>query len=74
MQTNVITDPANLVQGAWYLCGFEDLPETEWSGMPIYKYKGDGCWSDDDGEPVDRLWDAELQLYVGINHGAYIKC
>ena len=64
----VITDATKLKTGAWYACGLRNLENAvEWGCAQIYQYVGDRCWLDDDGEPVDRLWDAELQLYVDIN-------
>lgn len=53
------------IEGKWYCVGWEqDDGSMQWD--QFIKYEGDGCFSGDDGEPVDRLYDCSLQCYVGV--------
>ena len=47
----------------WYAIGFENIDGAiEWH--QIHQYHGDGFWSDDDGNEVERIWDPVCQAYV----------
>jgi hypothetical protein len=64
------TPTPELIAGKWYCIGFElfsnqDVPRMDWG--QILRYDGDGCWSDDDGNAVESLWDPELQMPVSMN-------
>jgi len=69
----VITDPAKLEAGKWYACGFQtfdtDAPGVviDWGGAAIYRYDGEGCWSDESGEEVTSLFDPFLQARVAMH-------
>jgi hypothetical protein len=53
-------------QGAWYCVGFEDFTGEMRYGELI-RYDGDGCFSDDSGEPIDSLYDPLIQMYVAMD-------
>jgi len=55
----------DLEQG-WYVIGFDKLDGTPDYG-PIYRYHGEGCWSDESGEEIERLYDPILQTYVATD-------
>lgn len=59
---------ANLVAGKWYAIGFTgETREIDWGSAMIYRYDGDGCWSDDEGEVVHAFWDPFLQMLVSTD-------
>lgn len=65
---SIITDTKNLTAGRWYAIGIKNLSEKiEWGCAPLGKYLGDGCWSDDEGEPLETTWDVTLQVQISIN-------
>lgn len=65
--TNVITNPQDLTAGKWYALGVEnDDGAINWAGAMLARYDGDGCWSDENDEPVDGLFDPVLQCMVGM--------
>lgn len=75
--TQVDTAGRPLVAGKWYCIGFElfsmaDTPRIDYG--QIIRYDGDGCWSDDNGEPVESLWDPELQMPVAMNAADAYAC
>ena len=47
----------------WYYVGQTDLEGKDRGDGPIWNWTG-AEWLDEDDEVRDRLWDAELQLYV----------
>lgn len=62
--------PEALVPGKWYAIGFErysltDEPAMQWG--EILQYLGNGQWADDNGEPVESLFDPELQMSVAMD-------
>lgn len=65
----IITNPDLLVAGQWYALGFgkESASDIDWGGAMIYRYDGEGCWSNDKGEPVESTLDPFLQLQVGMD-------
>ena len=64
----MITDHKNLIAGKWYACAFADDDRVlQWGAASIYRYDGDGCWSNEGGEEIDRLFDPYLQLYVAMD-------
>jgi hypothetical protein len=65
----IVTDPKELQPGKWYALGFgnESATDIDWNNAMIYRYDGDGCWSNDDGEPVESTLDPFLQMRVGMD-------
>jgi hypothetical protein len=69
----IVTDTKELIPGRWYAIGiktmFSEVPDDpyDWGGAPLYKYEGDGEWSNDYGEPVTDTWDRDLQMDISIN-------
>lgn len=57
-----------LKAGCWYALGIEDEESNiNWSGAPLLCYDGEGQWSGEDGELVESIWDAFLQMPVSPN-------
>ena len=50
----------------WYAIGFENIDGVVEYGQ-IYQYHGDGFWTNDDGEEVERLWDPVLQNWIAVD-------
>ncbi len=68
---------AAFIPGKWYCIGFElysmvDEPRMDWG--QIIRYDGDGQWSDDNGEPVESLYDPELRMYVSMDAADAYAC
>lgn len=68
--TTAHTPTPTFVAGHWYCIGFElfsmvDTPRMDWG--QIIRYDGEGCWSDDNGEPVESLYDPELRMQVAMD-------
>ena len=64
----ILKSENDLTPGKWYAVGFEDcgFGGIDWGGSMLYRYDGDGCWSDDDGEPVELTLDPVLQFKVPV--------
>lgn len=64
---NLVTDPKLLVPGVWYCCVIaDDDGGLDFGGAILARFDGEGCWTDWDGEPRDRLWDPSLQMEVSM--------
>ena len=64
----ILTDEKDLTVGRWYAIGFKNVDGViEWGGAMLYRYDGDGCWSDDDGEPVEATLDVLAQCKVPVS-------
>ncbi len=65
---NTFTNEKELTAGKWYAIGFRHLhtDAIDWNGAMIFKYEGEGCWSDDDGEEVELTLDPDLQCKVPV--------
>jgi len=61
------------LEAGWYVIGFDNLDGTPDYG-PIYHYDGEGYWTDEAHEQIERLWDPILQTYIATD-GAdfYVK-
>jgi hypothetical protein len=46
----------------WYYVGMDG----DQNCGPILQFE-DGAWFDEEGEEVDRLWCADLQVYTSVN-------
>jgi hypothetical protein len=65
MTATVLFEPGGLVAGRWYALAIRDLDgELDWSGARLLRYDGDGCWSDEAGEEVERLWDPIVENWI----------
>lgn len=63
----IVTEEKDLIPGRWYAIGFKPLDgEIEWGGCMLYRYEGEGEWSDENG-PVDDTWDPVLQYRVHVS-------
>lgn len=62
----IFTSEAELTAGKWYAIGFKQKEgeEINWSAAMIYKYEGNGIWSNEEGEEVEDTLDPALQLRV----------
>lgn len=66
--TPVKTEQAEFIPGKWYAMCFAEVDEKIFPGGALLgKYEGDGCWSGDDGEEIESIWDPVLQCRVSPN-------
>jgi hypothetical protein len=56
----------DLIPGRWYAVGFRQIEsdQIDWAGAMLYKYEGDGIWTDEAGEEVTDTLDPHLQIRV----------
>ena len=50
----------------WYYVGMTDFEGSDLGYGPIWKWTGVE-WLDESGEVQDRIWHADLQMYVATN-------
>ena len=64
----ILLSEKDLTAGKWYAVGFKYClsDNIDWASAMLYKYEGDGCWSDDDGEEVTLTLDPVLQFKVPV--------
>lgn len=56
----------NFVEGKWYVVGWKREDGTmQWD--QFIQYHGEGCFTGDDGEEVDSLFDPILQCRVAVD-------
>ena len=57
---------SKFVEGKWYCVGWEaNDGSMQWD--QFIKYEGDGCFTGDDGEEVESLFDPILQCRVAVD-------
>ena len=53
------------IEGKWYCIGWQrEDGSMQWD--QFLKYEGDGCFTDDDGNEVESLYDPILQCRIGV--------
>lgn len=64
----ILWNEQSLTAGKWYAVGFKHActDAIDWSGAMLFKYEGEGCWSDDDGEEVTLTLDPVLGFKVPV--------
>jgi hypothetical protein len=65
VQANLERYTAYPTQPGWYCLGMRDL-DSEIQLGSILEFADDE-WFDEEGEPVDRLWDSVLDCWVSIS-------
>ena len=55
-----------LTAGRWYALAFEDF-DGELHFGEVLRYDGDGCWSDESGQPVHRVHDPIMESLVDVH-------
>ena len=47
----------------WYAIGFAGYEHL----MVLAEYVGDGCWLDDAGDPLNKIWHPDTASYISID-------
>ena len=55
----------NFIVGKWYCVGW-DQPDGTIQWEEFVRYEGEGCFSNEQGEPVNSTFNPETQLTVAI--------
>lgn len=64
--TTIVTDTKQMQAGKWYAVGWKrEGGEMQWD--QLIRYEGDGCFSNDDGEEIESLFDPVLQTRVAVD-------
>ncbi len=64
----ILHNEKDLTAGKWYAVGFKHClcDNIDWSSAMLYRYDGEGCWSDELGE-VELTLDPVLQFEVPVS-------
>ena len=65
---SILRNEKDLTAGKWYAVGFKYClsDNIDWASAMLYRYDGEGCWSDDDGEDVTLTLDPVLGFRVPV--------